>query len=108
MDASARHNRFNQLTENHVKMKLTSKVDVDLTFHIVITEAQMRALDALAGYGTDEFLKCFYEKMGKAYLEPHEKGLRQLFDSINSMTGHLSASDDLRKQSQELASKYKI
>ncbi len=51
---------------------------------IRLTEAEAGALDALAGYSVDEFLKVFYEKMGRAYLEPYEAGLRTLFDSVRS------------------------
>lgn len=49
---------------------------------ISLDESQLRALDALAGYGTDEFLKVFYKEMGESYLKPHEKGLRSLFATI--------------------------
>jgi hypothetical protein len=44
-------------------------------------------LDALAGYGAEAFLKHFYEKLGKSYMEPHEKGLRSLFQSIRDTSG---------------------
>lgn len=47
-----------------------------------ISEEEIRALDALAGYGADAFLKVFYEKLGKAYMEPYEAGLRSLFATI--------------------------
>lgn len=50
----------------------------------VLSEAEMRALDALVGYGTNAFLEVFYAKMGRAYLEPHEAGLRTLFESIRN------------------------
>ena len=49
---------------------------------IELDEPQLRALDALAGYGTDGFLKVFYKQMGKHYLQPHEAGLRALFETI--------------------------
>lgn len=52
-------------------------VDIRLTMHEVL------ALEALVGYGIEGFLKVFYEQMGRHYLEPHEKGLRSLFDTIN-------------------------
>lgn len=45
----------------------------------VLNEVECRALDALIGYGIEPFLKVFYEKMGRHYLEPHERGLRELF-----------------------------
>lgn len=49
---------------------------------MTLDEGELGALDALVGYGTDAFLKVFYEKMGEAYLKPHEKSLRSLFEKI--------------------------
>ena len=49
---------------------------------IVLNEDEAAALEALAGYGVDSFLETFYAKMGRAYLEPHEKGLRSLFNAV--------------------------
>ncbi len=56
-----------------------------LTFSVTLTldEAQARALDALVGYGIDPFLKVFYEKLGRHYMEPFELGLRSLFKAID-------------------------
>lgn len=62
------------------KLKSTSKVDV--TTMLILSEEEVLALEALAGYGADAFLKFFYEKLGKHYLQPHEKGLRSLFETI--------------------------
>lgn len=51
-------------------------VDIRLTLHEVL------ALEALVGYGVEPFLKVFYEKMGRHYLQPHERGIRSLFETI--------------------------
>lgn len=59
-----------------------ARVEVKAT--IALTEIELAALDALAGYGVDPFLKVFYEKLGKAYLEKHEAGIRSLFEAIRS------------------------
>ena len=58
------------------------KVDLKLTF--VIDEDEARALEALAGYGVDQFVAAFYEKLGKGYMERHEQGLRSFLESINA------------------------
>ena len=50
---------------------------------ITFNEIELRALDAMTGYGADAFLEVFYEKLGKAYMRPHEAGLRSLFSTIN-------------------------
>lgn len=49
---------------------------------LTLTEDEICALDALAGYGTEAFLNCFYKNMGRHYLERHEKGLLSLFDKV--------------------------
>lgn len=58
------------------------RIEVDVDIKPSMTEVQ--ALEALAGYGTKAFLEVFYKQMGKHYLEPHEAGLRSLFDTIRS------------------------
>ena len=74
------------------------KHEIQLRVTLSLTEPEARALEALACYGTDDFLKTFYEKMGKSYLEPHEAGLRLLFESINAnLPRVLKAADDARK-----------
>lgn len=70
------------IPELRVKYEVTLKLD----------EAEARALDALVGYGTDSFLKQFYEFLGKAYLEPHEQGLKRLFQEIREQVGPQLAS----------------
>ena len=55
-------------------------------------------MDALAGYGDDEFIKVFYEKLGKAYMEEHEDGLRLFLSTIRKeMSGPLAKMDAARK-----------
>lgn len=55
---------------------------VDITATITFTEGELRALDALAGYGADAFLKAFYVKLGTHYMQPFERDLRGLFNRI--------------------------
>lgn len=58
------------------------RVEIDVA--IRLNESEIRALDALAGYGTDEFLATFFKYMGESYLKPHEAGLRSLFGAVRS------------------------
>lgn len=76
------------------------KFQPKVTFQIFIAldEAQARALEALAGYGADEFIKHFYEHLGKHYMEPHEDGLRSLLLDIRRVIpGQLHAVDKARR-----------
>lgn len=56
--------------------------------HMVLDEDEARALDALVGYGgkafVEHFLPTFYEKLGKHYMQPYEKGLEKLFETIRT------------------------
>jgi hypothetical protein len=64
--------------------KIEGQGTLEVEVVVVLSEEEAGALDALAGYGADAFLKVFYEKLGRAYLEPYERGLRSLFDSVKN------------------------
>lgn len=66
------------------KIKGVAKAHVEFTITFTLTKSEAQALDAIVGYGTDPFLKVFYEHMGKAYLEPHEKAMRNLFERVKN------------------------
>jgi hypothetical protein len=72
--------------------ELRPRVAITYTCTLVLSESEMRALDALAGYGDDAFLKAFYKDLGTHYLKPHEAGLRSLFAAIRH-DGHLQLAD---------------
>lgn len=57
---------------------------------LLLTEEEAGALDALVGYGFQPFRDAFYEKMGKAYLQPYEKGLKSLFETVRAGEGSVS------------------
>ena len=63
-----------------------------------LDEAELRAIDALVGYGDDAFIEAFKEGLGAAYLRDHEVGLRTFFKSMRQLTpGILSRLDEARK-----------
>ena len=78
-------------------MKLEQRPRVELTMTMVLTEEEARALDALAGYGVDAFVKSFYEFLGKHYMEPHEEGLRTFLEGCRDIGGFLTRTDNARK-----------
>lgn len=60
--------------KNHLAIEFSTTLTLD--------ETEIRALDALAGYGDTAFLKAFKEKLGEVYIRDHEKGLRSFFEAI--------------------------
>lgn len=62
--------------------QLSARPKIELQVNLQLNEQEVRALEALAGYGIEEFLKTFYKELGRTYLGPHEPGLRSLFDSV--------------------------
>jgi hypothetical protein len=73
------------------------KCTLNVLATFTIDEEESRALDALAGYGDDAFIKAFYENLGKAYMEKHEAGLRRFLKTIRDVTNPaLAAVDDAR------------
>ena len=71
---------------------------LELVLKFTVNEEEARALDALAGYGHDAFIKHFYEFLGKHYMEKHEDGLRTFLKSIQSVVGvGLNRLDTARK-----------
>ncbi len=87
-----------------MRPEIRTIVTVEVTLQL--TEGELGALDALAGYGTDGFLKTFYEKMGEAYLKPHEKHLRSLFEKVREVApSALRQAKDMRQALLDAAKK---
>lgn len=76
------------------------KVEVSAT--IKLTEPELRALDALVGYGDQPFLDAFYKLLGKHYMQPHEAGIRSLFAVIRAELNPILARADAAKQAFSL------
>ena len=64
--------------------ELHQRPRVEAEVVLKLNEAELRALHALADYGADAFIKCFYREMGRTRLEPHEKALRSLLELFGS------------------------
>lgn len=72
---------------------------VSFTAQITLTEDELRALDGIFGYGPDAFLKAFYEKMGRAYVQPFEAGVRSLHKTIREQTSpQIATLNECRKK----------
>ena len=78
--------------------KIAGRAKLDFELAFTVNEAEARALDAMASYGEDAFIKAFYEKLGSAYMKEHEDGLREFLKSIRGLVSpELSRLDDARK-----------
>jgi hypothetical protein len=77
--------------------KISAEPQIHFELTVKLSEAETRALDALAGYGDDAFIKAFYEKLGTAYMKPHEAGLREFLKTIRILVpGQLTRLDAAR------------
>jgi predicted ribonuclease YlaK len=87
-------------------MKTRGNLTIDFSVTINLNESEIRALDALAGYGTKEFLEVFYKHMGEHYLKPNEEGLTTLFEKIKELRQPIAAMDELKKTAIETKKKF--
>jgi hypothetical protein len=62
--------------------QIEGKPKIELMVTIALTESEARAVDAMAGYGDDAFVKAFYDHLGQHYMKPHEQGLRTFLKSV--------------------------
>lgn len=72
--------------------EIKSKVNLDIRVTLDLSLAEARALREITKYGSKPYLEWFYKNLGKHYMQPHEKRLISLFDTIND---HLDKSVDL-------------
>lgn len=61
-----------------------NRAEISFSTTLTLNEVEMRALEALVGYGDDAFLKHFKETLGASYIREHEAGLRTFFATIRS------------------------
>lgn len=78
--------------------KITETAEISITATFTISEGELRALDALTGYGVDSFMECFYKHMGATYMKPYDKDMREFLKSIREIAGPiLSRANEARK-----------
>lgn len=83
-------------------MKLHNEITVHYECTLHLTEGEMRALDAMTAYGFQPFLNAFCEKMGKHYLEPYKKDLREFFVKVRTEgVPQLRAIDSARERLEQ-------
>lgn len=67
--------------------KICERPTIKLNLTFTVDEEEAAALQDLAGYGVDQFIKAFYENLGRAYMEKHEAGLRRFLSTICNDVG---------------------
>jgi sarcosine oxidase delta subunit len=78
-------------------MKIISQAKQEFTVILQLTEDEARALHDITAYGYDAFMSVFKEKLGKAYIEKHEKGSKSLFEVVRDvMPQHFHKIDTAR------------
>jgi hypothetical protein len=61
---------------------IKSKGTIEGTVMLILSETEARALNEITAFGHESFLNMFYNKLGKSCMEPHEKGVVSLFETI--------------------------
>lgn len=85
-----------------------AQTKVEFTVNFELTDTEAKALMAIAGYGADEFLKVFYEKLGKSYLQPFEVGVKNLFHAIReTLPSEISKIDKAKEAISEALKEFK-
>jgi hypothetical protein len=69
--------------------KFEAKPTVIVEATMRLTEQELGALDALAGYGFEPFLAVFKDKLGSSYVRDYEDGLKSLFESVRHQVPHI-------------------
>ena len=78
--------------------KLTTTPTVSLELQLTISEGEARALDAIIGYGSEAFIRVFKEHLGSCYIEPYEKHVISLFNSLQPiLSSAIHQADEARK-----------
>ena len=77
-------------------VKASSTVKLSVT--LVLTEEEAIALNEMTKYGIKAFLEGYYKYLGKHYMQPHEKGMRSLFKTIDAeLPSHICRINEARK-----------
>ncbi|RSC37315.1 hypothetical protein EGT36_08615 [Agrobacterium sp. FDAARGOS_525] len=86
--------------------KVKNNIAVQFTSTLTLTETEMRALDAIVGYGFDSFIKVFKRDLGENYIQSHEDGARALFATIKrEVHPALNEVAEIRKRLLDIADK---
>lgn len=64
--------------------EIKAKLELEIKVQLELTLPEARALSEIVKYGSKAFLEGYYKQLGKSYLQPHEKGVISLFETVKS------------------------
>ena len=70
---------------------------IGLTVTLVLTEAEARALHAVASYDPESVIKALAVNVSSALAKDHRDGLRSLLDCRTELSGVLERTDEARR-----------
>lgn len=73
--------------------------EVSATIYLELTEGEAGALQAIVGYGPEEFLKWFERNLGKHYMAPYRYSVKSLFLKARKLE---YAIEQLKKAKKEI------
>ena len=80
----------------NTEIKSNLQLNFEVTLKMTLSEA--RALKEITGYGYKSFLEGYYKQLGRSYLQPHEKGVISLFETIKEhLPEQLNKADQMIK-----------
>jgi len=82
-------------------MKIKPKCTLSMEFQMTLSEEEVGAIDALSGYNHDQFIKIFYEFLGKSYMQKYEKGLRSFLESARGIGAYIEKANKARESFNE-------
>jgi hypothetical protein len=87
-------------------MRVHANAQVEITFHLTLTEAEAAAIGRISGYAPNAILAAIKQTCGDSAINEHDKGFRAFFGSFNSQVGPAleavrRARLDLRKAEEE-------
>jgi protein-tyrosine-phosphatase len=65
--------------------KIIERASINYDVVLALSEQEAKALLAITSYGTEYFLKMFYDHFGRDKLKPYEQGLNELFKSVRDI-----------------------
>lgn len=62
--------------------EIKASLELEMKVQLELTLSEARALNEMVKYGSKAFLEGYYKQLGKSYLQPYEKGVVSLFETV--------------------------